>query len=56
MRKGIVKYNNEIAGILTEEADGSIKVLQMSLKNNPQLGRLIHYSDRGSQYCCADYV
>jgi putative transposase len=40
----------------TLSADGCIKALQMALKNNPQLGRLIHHSDRGSQYCCADYV
>lgn len=32
------------------------EALQMALNNNPQLGRLIHHSDRGSQYCCADYV
>jgi len=24
--------------------------------NNPELGKLIHHSDRGSQYCCSDYV
>ena len=27
----------------------------MALKNNPQLGRLIHHSDRGSQYCSHQY-
>lgn len=27
-----------------------------ALSGNPQLGRLIHHSDRGSRYCCADYV
>lgn len=29
----------------------------MALRNNKnELGRLIHHSDRGSQYCCSDYV
>lgn len=28
----------------------------MALSNNPDLGKLIHHSDRGSQYCCSDYV
>ena len=52
-------YSRKIVGFCLSEtlsADGCIKALQMALKNNPQLGRLIHHSDRGSQYCCADYV
>lgn len=52
-------YSRKIVGFYLSEtlsADGCIKALQMALKNNPQLGRLIHHSDRGSQYCCADYV
>lgn len=52
-------YSRKIVGFYLSEtlsADGCIKTLQMALKNNPQLGRLIHHSDRGSQYCCADYV
>ena len=28
----------------------------MALGSNSQLGRLIHHSDRSSQYCWADYV
>jgi putative transposase len=29
----------------------------MALRNNKaDLGRLIHHSDGGSQYCCSDYV
>ena len=40
----------------TLEAIGCLKALKMALSNNPQRGRLIHHSDRGSQYCCADYV
>lgn len=52
-------YSRKIVGFYLSEtlsANGCIKALQMALKNNPQLGRLIHHSDRGSQYCCADYV
>lgn len=52
-------YSRKIVGFYlskTLSADGCIKALQMALNNNPQLGRLIHHSDRGSQYCCADYV
>lgn len=52
-------YSRKIVGFYLSEtlsADGCIKALQIALKNNPQLGRLIHHSDRGSQYCCADYV
>lgn len=52
-------YSRKIVGFYLSEtlsADGCIKALKMALKNNPQLGRLIHHSDRGSQYCCTDYV
>lgn len=52
-------YSRKIVGFYLSEtlsADGCIKALLMALKNNPQRGRLIHHSDRGSQYCCADYV
>lgn len=52
-------YSRKIVGFYLSEtlsADGCIKALRIALKNNPQLGRLIHHSDRGSQYCCADYV
>jgi putative transposase len=37
-------------------AEGCIRALKTALNNNPVLGRLIHHSDRGSQYCCFDYV
>ncbi len=51
-------YSRKIVGfclLQTLSADGCIKALKMAL-SNLQLGRLIHHSDRGSQYCCADYV
>lgn len=52
-------YSRKIVGFCLSEtlaADGCIKALKMALISNPQRGRLIHHSDRGSQYCCADYV
>jgi putative transposase len=52
-------YSRKIVGFYLSEtlaADGCIKALKMALSSNPQRGRLIHHSDRGSQYCCADYV
>lgn len=52
-------YSRKIVGFCLSKslsAKGCIKALKMALINNPQLGRLIHHSDRGTQYCCADYV
>lgn len=52
-------YSRKIVGFYLSKdlsADGCIRALEMALDNNPILGRLIHHSDRGSQYCCSDYV
>jgi len=52
-------YSRKIVGFYLSidlSAEGCIKALQMALNNNPVLGKLIHHSDRGSQYCCSDYV
>jgi hypothetical protein len=52
-------YSRKIVGFCLLEnlsAQGCITALKMALSNHPQLGRLIHHSDRGSQYCCGDYV
>jgi putative transposase len=52
-------YSRKIVGFYLSpdlSAAGCIKALKMALINNPDLGRLIHHSDRGSQYCCSDYV
>ena len=52
-------YSRKIVGFYlskTLAAIGCIKALKMALSNNPQLGRLIHHSDRGAQYCSSDYV
>lgn len=52
-------YSRKIVGFYLSvdlSAEGCIRALNMALSNNPDLGRLIHHSDRGSQYCCSDYV
>jgi len=52
-------YSHKIVGFClseTLEAKGCVEALKMALKNNPELHNLIHHSDRGVQYCCADYV
>ena len=52
-------YSRKIVGFYLSKdlsAEGCIRALEMALDNSPVLGRLIHHSDRGSQYCCSDYV
>ena len=53
-------YSRKIVGFYLSpdlSAEGCIMALEMALRNNKgDLGRLIHHSDRGSQYCCSDYV
>ena len=52
-------YSRKIVGFYLSKdlsAEGCIRAFKMALNNNPVLGRLIHHSDRGSQYCCSDYV
>ena len=38
------------------EADGAVKALEMAIKGNEVDENTIHHSDRGVQYCCADYI
>ena len=38
------------------EAEGALRALTMALDQLPPDVRPIHHSDRGSQYCCGDYV
>jgi transposase InsO family protein len=40
----------------TLEATGCIKALEMALSELPQNARPIHHSDRGTQYCCHEYI
>lgn len=52
-------YSRKIVGFYlnkTLEAMGSITALKMALSNCSDTSRLIHHSDRGVQYCSADYV
>jgi len=53
-------YSRKIVGFYLSpdlSAEGCIRALNMALRNyKDDLGRLIHHSDRGSQYCCSDYV
>ena len=37
-------------------AEGCVKALKMALKSLPATSNLIHHSDRGCQYCSAEYV
>ncbi len=52
-------YSRKITGFFLSEdlsAKGSIEVLRMALKNNHNIEKLTHHSDRGVQYCSVDYV
>jgi hypothetical protein len=52
-------YSRKIVGFYLSKnlsAEGCVKALKMAIKNNPNQERLIHHSDRGSQYCCSDYI
>lgn len=40
----------------TLEAEGCIQALQMALRDLPAGTQPIHHSDRGTQYCCHEYV
>lgn len=40
----------------TLEAEGCVKALEMALSELPSGAKPIHHSDRGSQYCCHEYV
>ena len=37
------------------ESEGALRALSMALGQLPEPSRLIHHSDRGSQYCSDDY-
>jgi putative transposase len=40
----------------TLEAEGCVQALDMALRALPAGAKPIHHSDRGSQYCCHEYV
>jgi transposase InsO family protein len=53
-------YSKRIMGYClhpTLEAKGTVAALKMALNNRQKpANKLIHHSDRGTQYCCQDYV
>jgi len=52
-------YSRKIVGFhLSEQltASGPVKALEMAIGACGDTEGLIHHSDRGSQYCCNDYV
>ena len=53
------KYSRKIVGYRvgdTLEAEGCLKALDKALEAKPKSIRIIHHSDRGSQYCSHLYV
>lgn len=40
----------------TLEREGAVRALRQALRQLPAGSAAIHHSDRGSQYCCGDYV
>jgi len=38
------------------EASGCVRALEMALEQLPEGSQPVHHSDRGSQYCCHEYV
>jgi putative transposase len=52
-------YSRKIVGHCLHpnlSSEGAINALTMALKQRTLKAKLIHHSDRGIQYCCADYV
>lgn len=52
-------YSRKIVGYClypTLHSDGVINALLMAAKQSKRQATLIHHSDRGTQYCCTDYV
>lgn len=52
-------YSHKMVGYYLSEnlcAAGCVKALKMALEYLPEGSILIHHSDRGIQYCCAEYV
>jgi len=52
-------YSRKIIGFHVSKslkADGSVLALKMAIAGRKKIDGLIHHSDRGTQYCCGDYV
>jgi putative transposase len=53
------KYSRKVVGYhlgRSLESHDTLKALQMALNELPEGAKPIHHSDRGSQYCCHEYV
>lgn len=53
------KYSRKVVGYhlgRTLEAQDTLQALTMALDELPEGAKPIHHSDRGSQYCCHEYV
>lgn len=53
------RYSRKIVGYDVGdnlEAIGCMRALKMAFRQLPKKHSLIHHSDRGSQYCCYDYI
>ncbi|MBP6731776.1 MAG: IS3 family transposase [Chitinophagales bacterium] len=51
-------YSRKIVGFYLSDnlsAYGCVRALKIALQNNPNREKLIHHSDRGAQYCSAEY-
>lgn len=52
-------YSRKIVGVDMSdclEAEGCLRALDMALKQLPAGASPIHHSDRGTQYCCKQYI
>lgn len=52
-------YSRKIIGFHVSSslgAEGTVRALQMAIGDRQEIPGLIHHSDRGVQYCCAQYV
>jgi transposase InsO family protein len=52
-------YSRKIIGFHVSKslkAEGTVQALEMAVAGRKKIDGLIHHSDRGTQYCCGDYV
>jgi len=52
-------YSRKIIGFHVSKslkAEGTVQALEMAVAGRKKIEGLIHHSDRGTQYCCGDYV
>jgi putative transposase len=52
-------YSRKIVGFHVSnslKAEGCVLALQMAISGRNKIKGLVHHSDRGAQYCCAEYI